>query len=154
MQYSNSRRPPRPRFDGAAFYAALDTERQARGRTWKEVAEESGVSASTLTRMGQGKRPDLDGLAALVAWSGLDPNLFMAGSKDGRQPRQPDTLTMVTTFVRHDPGLSVASAAALGDIFRAAYQSLRQDPRTGVGLSMPRHTVAAPPRGTKRQRGG
>ena len=41
----------RARFDGDAFYAALDEERQARQCTWKRVAEESGISASTLTRI-------------------------------------------------------------------------------------------------------
>ena len=57
----------RARFDGDAFYAALDGERLARQCTWKRVAEESGISASTLTRDSQGKRPDVDGLAALSA---------------------------------------------------------------------------------------
>ena len=60
------------RFDGNAFYAALDGERQARQCTWRRVAQESGVSASTLTRIAQGKHPDVDSLAALSAWSGLD----------------------------------------------------------------------------------
>ncbi len=52
-------------FDSDAFYAALDGVRRARDLNWKEVAAQSGVSASTLTRMAQGKRPDVDGLAAL-----------------------------------------------------------------------------------------
>ena len=45
------------RFDGGAFFAALDAERQARQCTWKQVAEECGISASTLSRMSQGKHP-------------------------------------------------------------------------------------------------
>ena len=44
----------RARFDGDAFYAALDGERQARQCTWKRVAEESGISASTSTRIARG----------------------------------------------------------------------------------------------------
>ena len=72
----------RARFDGDAFYAALDGERQARQFTWRRVAEESGVSASTLTRISQGKRPDVDSLAALSAWSGLDVELT-GGATDG-----------------------------------------------------------------------
>ena len=44
-------------FEADAFYAALDGERQARRKTWKKVADESGVSASTLTRIGQGETP-------------------------------------------------------------------------------------------------
>ena len=55
----------RARFDGDAFYAALDGERQTRLCTWKRVAEERDVSASTLTCISHGKRPDVDTVAAL-----------------------------------------------------------------------------------------
>ncbi len=44
---------PKGQFDAEAFYAALDSQRQSRRMTWKQVAEESGISASTLTRMAQ-----------------------------------------------------------------------------------------------------
>ena len=64
-------------FDGDALYGALDAVRQARNLTWKQVAAESGVSASTLTRMAQGRRPDLDSLASLSAWSGLQTDDFV-----------------------------------------------------------------------------
>ena len=69
----------RATFEGDAFYAALDGERLARQCTWKRVAEESGISASTLTRISPGKRPDGDSLAALSAWSGLDVDRFVKG---------------------------------------------------------------------------
>jgi transcriptional regulator with XRE-family HTH domain len=44
-------------FDVEAFFAALDAHRQAKKLTWKQVAPETGVSASTLTRIAQGKKP-------------------------------------------------------------------------------------------------
>jgi transcriptional regulator with XRE-family HTH domain len=56
------------KFDNEGFFAALDAHRLAKRLTWKQVAEQSEVSASTLTRMAQGKRPDVDGLAALLKW--------------------------------------------------------------------------------------
>ena len=59
-------------FDATGFYGAIDSVRQGRELNWKQVAAQSGVSASTLTRMAQGKRPDVDGLAALAAWYGHD----------------------------------------------------------------------------------
>ncbi len=64
------------RFDGEAFFAALDGARAARRLTWKKVAEEAAVPASTLTRMSQGRRPDIDSLAALCTWSGLKADDF------------------------------------------------------------------------------
>jgi transcriptional regulator with XRE-family HTH domain len=56
-------------FDAQGFHRALDAVRAARRLNWKLVAEESGVSASTLTRLAQGRRPDVDSLAALVGWA-------------------------------------------------------------------------------------
>jgi transcriptional regulator with XRE-family HTH domain len=67
----------RARFDTLAFYGALDAVRRDRRIRWKQVALESGLSASTLTRMSQGKRPDIDGLAALCAWSGLSADHYI-----------------------------------------------------------------------------
>ena len=74
-------------FDADGFYAALDSERRSRRHTWKRVADESGVSASTLTRMAQGRRPDVDSLAALVAWSGLSADAFVR--EEQAKPRLP-----------------------------------------------------------------
>jgi transcriptional regulator with XRE-family HTH domain len=112
-------------FDVAAFYAALDAHRSARGMTWKQVAAATGVSASTLTRMAQGRRPDVDGLAALVQWSGLDSAAFV---RDGDEQRgQPEPMAMISTYLRSDPHLTHEDAQALEDIIRAAYQHLRKD---------------------------
>lgn len=59
------------RFDVGSFWTALDSRRQRHGLTWKEVAAETGVAASTLTRIGQGKRPDIDNAVALATWLDL-----------------------------------------------------------------------------------
>ena len=47
------------RFDVTALHAAMDSERRSRRLTWKDVAAQSGVSASTLTRLSQGRQPDV-----------------------------------------------------------------------------------------------
>ena len=57
-------------FNGKALNLALDTMRGAKSLNWKQVAEEAGVSASTLSRMTMGKNPDADSLARLVHWCG------------------------------------------------------------------------------------
>lgn len=114
----------REHFDTDAFFAALDGERESRDLNWKEVAEESGVSASTLTRMAQGKRPDVDGLAALLKWSGLKAEDYLKGKKGAE--RKPDTLAVVSTLLRADKKLKKESATALEEIFRAAYKRLAE----------------------------
>lgn len=58
------------RLDPDALYVALDRQRRRRRMQWRAVAAEAGVSASTLTRIGQGKRPDADGLVRLLDWLG------------------------------------------------------------------------------------
>ena len=115
------------RFDGNAFYAALDGERQARQCTWRRVAKESGVSASTLTRIAQGKRPDVDSLAALSVWSGLDVDRFVKG---GHFKKEPEPLAMISSFLRSDPRLNEETATALDQMVKAAYRSMRNPEMT------------------------
>lgn len=112
-------------FDAAGFYEALESTRQARQLTWKQVAGESGVSASTLTRMAQGKRPDVDGLAALCAWSGLDADQFVRADDDHRS--EPEPLAMISTYLRGDKNLSPEAATALDQVIKATYERLRND---------------------------
>ncbi|WP_291398014.1 helix-turn-helix domain-containing protein [Devosia sp.] len=111
-----------PKFDGERFFSALDATRSARGITWKKVAEQAGVPASTLTRMSQGRKPDVDTLSALCAWSGLKADAFISS-----QPRQkPETLSEVTALFRADPNLSKEGAIALEAIIKAAYEQIRK----------------------------
>ena len=119
----------RARFDGNAFYAALDGERQARQCTWRRVAQESGVSASTLTRIAQGKHPDVDSLAALSAWSGLAVDRFVKG---GLPKKEPEPLAMISSFLRSDPRLNEEAAAALDQMVKAAYRSMIGSGGNGV----------------------
>ena len=108
------------RFDIAGFYAALDAQRSAKGLKWKEVSAQSGVSASTLTRMSQGRRPDIDGLALLLGWSGLDAASFLPGASN------PEPLAQITANLRADRNLSPESADALEAIIKVAYERLKE----------------------------
>ena len=115
------------RFDGDAFFAALDAERQARQCTWKQVAEECGISASTLSRMSQGKHPDVNGLAALAAWSGLDVDRFVRGD---HLKIEPEPLAVISSCLRSDPRLNEEAAVALDQMVKAAYRSMRSPETT------------------------
>jgi transcriptional regulator with XRE-family HTH domain len=115
---------PKGQFDAEAFYAALDSKRQSRRMRWKQVAEESGVSASTLTRMAQGRRPDLDSMAALLIWSGLNADSFV---NHDRSDQTSDNLATITAYLRADPHLTPEGAAAIEAIVKAAYEKLRKE---------------------------
>jgi transcriptional regulator with XRE-family HTH domain len=110
-------------FDTEGFYAALDSARQAKGITWKSVASGSGVAASTLTRMGQGKRPDVDGLAALAAWSGIDASAFYRGDSVVATTAEP--LAQITALLRADKNLEPESAKAIESMIKSAYEHMR-----------------------------
>jgi len=107
-------------FDIVGFHAALDAQRVAQELTWKQVAEQSGVSASTLTRMSQGRRPDVDGLALLLAWSGLDASSFLP------EANKPEPLAQIAANLRADRNLSPRSARALEEILKVAYEQFKE----------------------------
>jgi transcriptional regulator with XRE-family HTH domain len=71
---------PMVKFDNKAFNLVLDTVRGSKGLNWKQVAEESGVSASTLSRIIMGKNPDVDSLVRLVHWCGVDFKHLVGGT--------------------------------------------------------------------------
>ena len=111
-------------FDGDGFYRALEATVTARATTWKQVAAETGVSASTLTRMAQGRRPDAGSLAALSAWAGLNPSDFVRSTFN--KAERPESLAQISTLLRGDPNLDAQGAEAVEAIFRAAYERLRK----------------------------
>ena len=114
-----------PTFNTEAFHAGLDNQRQAMDMTWKDVAAEAGVSASTLTRMAQGKRPDVDGLAALLKWSGLQAEMFIMKT-DAEARKQPDTMAQVTSLLRADRSLSKKSEQGIEQIIKATYKRFKE----------------------------
>ena len=115
------------RFDVAALHAALDSERRSRRLTWKEeVAAESGVSASTLTRLSQGRQPDVNSLAALTSWLGMSADQFMGGERI-EQFGSASPLAQISSILHRDPHLNPEGSAALEELIRATYSRLRTD---------------------------
>jgi len=70
----------RARFDAKALYAALDAQRAARGMTWTQVAAETGVAATTITRTRAGGRLEVDGMLAMVRWLDVPVETFVRES--------------------------------------------------------------------------
>lgn len=111
-------------FDADAFYEALADTVEARKVRWKAVSRVTGVSATTLTRMAQGRSPDAASQAALAAWAGLNPADFV--KLPGRRPVQ-EPLAAALTLLRADPKLKPDAVTALEAIVRTAYNQLRKD---------------------------
>ena len=114
-------------FDADAFYAALDGVRATKRLNWRHVAHEAGVSPSTMTRLAQGKRPDVDSLAALVDWAGLDANSFVRRVRTSvDRDEDGPALARISTLLRGDKNLTPQAAEAIDSVVRAAYESLRE----------------------------
>ncbi|RRH87743.1 XRE family transcriptional regulator [Mesorhizobium tamadayense] len=86
----------RSEFNTQAFLKALDRKKSDRKLNWRQVAELSGVSASTLTLMAQGQKPDVENLARLFHWSGLSADTFVGAGQGHRLFTEPfSQFTMV-----------------------------------------------------------
>jgi transcriptional regulator with XRE-family HTH domain len=110
-------------FNGDAFYRALESTVTRRAKNWKQVSAETSVSASTLARMAQGRRPDAASLAALSAWAGLNPSDFVDAPYKAVHP---EPLAKISSLLRSDPNLDAQSAASVEAIVRAVYERLRK----------------------------
>jgi transcriptional regulator with XRE-family HTH domain len=116
--------PDRERaFRNGEFFDALDAVRQKRKKSWRAIAKETNVNASTLTRMSQGRRPDVDSFAALVAWAGLDADEYL-GVPDEQSAEAP--LEKISVLLRHDPNLTPEASAAIDELIQITYDRLKQ----------------------------
>jgi transcriptional regulator with XRE-family HTH domain len=62
--------------DTKALMRSVEAIMRHRGLGYRDVAQETGLSASTLTRVGHGRKPDADALCSLLAWIGYDVSSF------------------------------------------------------------------------------
>lgn len=108
--------------DIQALYAALDGKRQARRLSWRDVAQELGISPSTFTRLAQQRRPDVDTFASLVKWLAVPAESFMRSSDESADA--PEPMSVISTYLRSSKHLSSEHAEALEDIIQAAYKHL------------------------------
>ena len=111
-------------FNTAAFHAALDAARAARSLRWKDVAAQTGVSASTLTRLGQGKNPDADSIAALVFWSDLSASDFVRRANPRAMATAPSSVGTIAAALSADPRLTPEVASAIAEIVSTLHREL------------------------------
>jgi transcriptional regulator with XRE-family HTH domain len=112
------------RLDTEALYAALDAQRQGRDLSWRQLAKEVGVSPSTMTRLAQGQRPDIDAFAALVRWLGQPADIFLAS--DSMAPSEdPDLVAQIAPVLRARRDIDEADARYLEDLLKVASQGLK-----------------------------
>lgn len=101
-----------------ALVAALDSERQARGLSWRQLALEAGVSPSTLTRMQQGKSPDVNTFSALTTWVDIPAERFYSDQK--MKNVHDDPMAVISTLLRGKKNMSPKAIKAIQELVNAA----------------------------------
>ncbi|HVJ05874.1 MAG TPA: helix-turn-helix transcriptional regulator [Candidatus Saccharimonadales bacterium] len=104
-----------------ALIAALDSERSAKSISWRQLAKEAGVSPSTLTRMQQGKSPDVNTFSALTQWLGTPAERFYLDGTAAPQATD-DPMAVVSTLLRGRKKMNPKALAALQELVNAAFK--------------------------------
>jgi transcriptional regulator with XRE-family HTH domain len=111
------------KLDVEALVSALDSKRRAEGISWRQLAAKSGVGQSTLTRMTQGKRPDVDTFASLVRWLGMPAEDFLVSEKSrSKKSGEPHPVAVLSAHFRAKKELSPAALQAVEELVLAAYK--------------------------------
>ena len=108
---------------------AIRRKREEAGLSLRDVANKTGVSASTLSRIENGTgKPDADNIARLTSWLDMPMERVMGArqTEDGADaavvyyPHEamPD---IVEAHLRADRNLTPETAKALSELFRVAY---------------------------------
>jgi transcriptional regulator with XRE-family HTH domain len=116
----------RSKLDTDALYAALDAKRDARELSWRQLAKEVGVSASTMTRLANGQRPDVDAFAALVQWLGQPADSFLV-SADATPAEEPDLVAQLAPLLRARSDLDEEDAKYLEDLIKVAVRRFKTE---------------------------
>ena len=92
----------RTRVNVPALYAALDASREGRGISWRQLAKEIEVSPSTLSRLANDLKPDVNAFAAMLQWLGMDASAFMVEHDDSQAESrtEPDLLAELAPLLR------------------------------------------------------
>src|ERR1700681_914440 len=109
--------------------SAVRRRREQRGLSLRDVADLTGVSASTLSRIENGTgKPDADNIARLTSWMKM-PMERILGARRAEGEDAPavvyypheSTIEIVEAHLRADRNLTPETASALSELFRVAY---------------------------------
>jgi transcriptional regulator with XRE-family HTH domain len=114
------------KLDTDALYAALDAQRKARELSWRQLAKEVGVSPSTMTRLANGQRPDVDAFAALVHWLGQPADVFLVGDNEVLR-EEPDLVAQLAPLLRARRDLDEKDAKYLEDLISVAMRRFKAE---------------------------
>ena len=128
--------PFKPLVNTEELGRAVRRRREELGLSLRDVANETDVSASTLSRIENGTgKPDADNIARLAAWLDVPMERILSGRDPKAEaaeavvyyPQEP-TPEIVEAHLRADKNLTPETAAALSELFRVDYTQFSMSP--------------------------
>lgn len=104
--------------------AALSRIRAERDKSLREIALETGVSASTLSRIERGGTPDLDVASTVAEWLGIE---IVAGAPSPeRATSDQEMVELFRVHLRAKKRLPASTADAIADTIQLILQSAKR----------------------------
>lgn len=115
-----------PNVDVRVLHAALDSARAEKGWSWRQLAKEIGVSASTISRMANGLKPDVTAFAAMTTWLRMSAESFYVTSAPLDQ-EEPELVASLVPLLRARRDLTENDVAYLEEVIAAAARRFRAE---------------------------
>lgn len=109
-----------PSVDVRGLHAALDSARAAQELSWRQLAKEIGVSASTISRMANGLKPDVTAFAAMTTWLRMPAESFYVGVNDVADMPEPELVASLGPLLRARKDLTEGDVEYLEEVIAAA----------------------------------
>lgn len=114
-----------PTVNVKALHAAMDAARTQAGLSWRQLAKELGVSASTMSRMAQGLRPDVTAFAAMTTWLRMPAEKFYVDAVHSDD--EPDLVASLGPLLRARSDLTEKDVSYLEDVIAAAARRFKSE---------------------------
>ncbi len=109
------------------LHVALDKAREAQGLSWRQLAKEIGVSASTISRMANNLKPDVAAFAAMTTWLNLPAETFYVRESSTDDREEPDLVAQLVPLLRARKDLKPQDIDYLEDLIAGAARRFRAE---------------------------
>ena len=96
----------------------------------RQAAREIGISAATLSRIENGRQPDLDTFSKLCRWLDMSPSEFLGSSGTGTSASVATSPIVATAHLRANRQITPELAQALGEMIVRAQFMFPDEPDT------------------------
>ena len=105
--------------DVGALYAALDAARGIRNLSWRQLAKEIDVSPSTMSRLANDLKPDVNAFAAMVSWLNIPAETFIKTGIE-KDEEEPELVAALAPLLRARKDLNADDVEHLEQLIASA----------------------------------